>query len=302
MKIQHIIEIARPKHWIKNLIVLFPIFFSMNFDKGEAWFKVIIAFISFSLASSATYIFNDIRDRDRDRFHPFKKHRPISSGQVNLLTASIEGIILFLSSFLVAQFANYGVLLLLALYFAIQVSYSMAFKNKMILDVICIALGFVIRAMAGAASIRVEISPWLIICTFTISLFMGFCKRGNEIATIDNKAQAEGHRVTLPGYTAELLTHFITLSGGVAVVSFLLYSSSPMTVERFGTIYLSYTLPFVIYGIFRFAMLSMRGTYADPTDLIFRDRPFQTTVLLWGISAFVIIYWGHSVQTWFENG
>jgi 4-hydroxybenzoate polyprenyltransferase len=302
MKIQHIIEIARPKHWIKNLIILFPIFFSFNVDKSEAWFKVIITLISFSLASSASYIFNDIQDRDRDRFHPVKQNRPIASGQISLATASIESGLLLLLSFLVAQIAGTSVLLLVIVYLIIQAGYSVILKNKMVVDVICIALGFVTRAMAGAACIRVEISPWLIICTFTISLFMGFCKRGNEIATINNKTQAEGHRITLPGYTPELLTHFITLSAGVAVVSFLLYSSSPMTVERFGTIYLSYTLPLVIYGIFRFAMLSMRGTYADPTDLILRDRPFQATVLLWAVLAFIIIYWGHTVQTWLENG
>jgi 4-hydroxybenzoate polyprenyltransferase len=296
VKIEHIIEIARPKHWIKNIIILFPIFFSLNIDKTEAWFKVIITLISFSLASSASYIFNDIRDRDRDRFHPVKQNRPIASGQVSLAAASTENVLLFFLSFLVAEFAGYSVLFLVVVYLIIQAAYTVFLKNKMIVDVICIALGFVIRAIAGAACIRVEISPWLIICTFTISLFMGFCKRGNEIATINNRTQAESHRITLPGYTPELLTHFITLSAGVAVVSFLLYSSSPMTVERFGTIYLSYTLPLVIYGIFRFAMLSMRGTYADPTDLILRDRPFQVTVIMWAIAAFAIIYWGSSIQ------
>jgi 4-hydroxybenzoate polyprenyltransferase len=301
MKIQPIIEIARPKHWIKNLIILFPIFFSLNVDKPEAWFKVIITLISFSLASSASYIFNDIRDRDRDRFHPVKQNRPIASGQVSLATAATENVLLLLLCFLVAQFAGYGVLVLVVLYLIIQAGYSVVLKNQMIVDVICIALGFVIRAMAGAACIRVEISPWLIICTFTISLFMGFCKRGNEIATINNRAQAESHKQTLLGYTPELLTHFITLSAGVAVVSFLLYASSPMTVERFGTIYLSYTLPLVIYGIFRFAMLSMRGTYADPTDLIVQDRPFQATVILWAIAAFIIIYGGRLIRAWFQN-
>ncbi len=301
MKIQHIIEIARPKHWIKNIIILFPIFFSLNVDKPEAWFKVIITLISFSLASSASYIFNDIRDRDRDRFHPVKQNRPIASGQVSLAAASTENVLLLFLSFLVGQFAGCSVLLLIFVYLLIQGAYTVVLKNKMIVDVICIALGFVIRAMAGAACIRVEISPWLIICTFTISLFMGFCKRGNEIATINNRTQAESHRITLPGYTPELLTHFITLSAGVAVVSFLLYSSSPMTVERFGTIYLSYTLPLVIYGIFRFAMLSTRGTYSDPTDLILRDRPFQATVIVWAVAAFIIIYGGRQIHAWIQS-
>jgi len=301
MKIKYVIEIARPKHWIKNLIILFPIFFSLNVDKPEAWFKVIITLISFSLASSASYIFNDIRDRDRDRFHPVKQNRPIASGEVSLTAASAENVLLLLLSFFAAQFAGYSVLLLVVVYLIIQAGYSVILKNKMIVDVICIALGFVIRAMAGAVCIRVEISPWLIICTFTISLFMGFCKRGNEIATISNKALAESHKRTLPGYTPELLTHFITLSAGVAVVSFLLYASSPMTVERFGTIYLSYTLPLVIYGIFRFAMLSLRGTYVDPTDLILRDRPFQGTVILWSIAAFIIIYGGRQIHVWIQS-
>ena len=264
----------------------------------DAWLKVVLSIIAFCFASSSSYAINDIRDRDSDRFHPVKRIRPLPSGQMNLTNASIEAAVLLIASALFATYVGNAVMLLVATYLAVQMSYTFFLKDRMILDVTCIALGFVLRAMAGAASIHVEISPWLIICTFTISLFMGFCKRGNEIATINNHRDAESHRSTLPGYTPELLTHFITLSAGVAVVSFLLYASSPMTVQRYGTIYLTYTLPLVIYGIFRFAMLSMRGTYTDPTDLILRDRPFQLCVLVWVFAVLIIIYWGPSIDAW----
>ena len=165
----------------------------------------------------------------------------------------------------------------------------------MLLDVICIAIGFVLRASAGAVAIRVAISPWLFICMFTICLFMGFCSRYNELVTIGDRAVAGNHRQTLMTYTPDLLTHLITLSAGIAVVAFLFYGLTESTVRQFGTHYFVYTLPLVVYAVFRFAMLSMKGCYADPTDLILRDRPFQITAALWMASAVGIIVWGPRV-------
>ena len=171
-------------------------------------------------------------------------------------------------------------------------------KHKAIVDVICIALGFVLRAVAGAVAIGEEVSSWLFVCTFTICLFMGFCKRYNEQATLTEPTTASGHRKTLAAYSKELLTHLITLSAGVAIVAFLLYASNEQTIESFGTNYLMYTLPIVIYGITRFAMLSMKGVYADPTDLFLHDRPFQLTVVVWFASVAVILRWGLDIQQW----
>jgi len=201
----------------------------------------------------------------------------------------------------VACLVNRLVLAVVAAYVLLQLAYTLILKHKAIIDVICIALGFVLRAAAGAIAIEVEVSPWLIVCTFTICLFMGFCKRCNETVTLGPGGEATGHRKPLAAYTSELLTHLITLSAGVAVVAFLLYASNDRTIRHFKTDYLIYTLPIVIYGITRFAMLSMKGCYRDPTDLFFRDRPFQLTVVVWFASAAVIIRWGLGLQQWLAS-
>jgi len=170
-------------------------------------------------------------------------------------------------------------------------------KKQVLVDVICIALGFVLRAVGGAVAIRVEVSPWLIICTFMLCLFMGFCKRYSETVFV-GPSELEKLRATLIRYTPGLLNHLITFSATLAVVSFLLYAINERTVEHFGTMYMVYLVPVVVYGIFRFAMLSMEGAYTDPTELILKDRPFQFTVAFWGIGALSIIVWGPKIQHW----
>jgi 4-hydroxybenzoate polyprenyltransferase len=183
-------------------------------------------------------------------------------------------------------------------YLVLQLAYTYYLKRKMLVDVICIALGFVLRAVAGAVAIGVPISPWLFVCMFTICLFMGFCKRCNEIATMGPMPDAHQHRRTLLDYSLELLTHLITVSASIAVVALLLHATSKRTVGNLGTNYLIYTLPVFIYGVFRFAMLSMKGIYKDPTDLFLRDRPMQLAVLLWVAAIVAIIRWGKPLQHW----
>ncbi|MHC4982222.1 MAG: decaprenyl-phosphate phosphoribosyltransferase [Planctomycetota bacterium] len=298
---QAAVQLARPGHWIKNVIVLFPVIFAMRIGDGQAWLKAGLAAVAFCLASSAAYVINDIYDRDKDSRHPRKSGRPLASGRMSLAAAAGEGIILAAAAAGVAFSVNWLTAVTVLAYVALQLAYTFYLKSKMLVDVICIALGFVLRAVAGAVAIAVEISPWLFVCTFTLCLFMGFCKRCNEIVTMPGGAEAREHRPTLSGYTSELLTHLITLSAGVAVVSFLLYGMSPRTVGNFGTNYLIYTIPIVVYGVFRFAMLSMKGAYADPADLVLRDRPFQLTAVIWVAAALVVIRWGRSLQAWLES-
>lgn len=264
----------------------------------RAWYQAALATAAFCLASSAAYVFNDIGDRVRDLKHPAKSGRPLASGRVSVQAAAALAVILLLSALGVALAANRRVLVVVVAYLLLQAAYTLALKHRMLLDVICIALGFVLRAVAGAVAIPVVISPWLFVCTFTVCLFMGFCKRCNEIVTMGGLEEAGEHRFTLTGYKPELLTHLITLSAAVAIMAFLLYASSGRTVQSFGTDYMIYTLPLVIYGVFRFAMLSMRGSYADPMDIVLNDRPFQATVLIWVAAVVVVIYRGRQLQEW----
>jgi len=301
MPIREMVQLARPKHWIKNAVVFIPVVFSKRAGEVVAWREAGIAALVFCFASAFAYIINDVKDRSSDLAHPLKKHRPLASGRIAVSTAIAEALVFVLLAVALAWRFS-GIFLVMALvYIVLQTAYTFFLKEKALIDVICIAMGFVIRAGSGVAAIRSEVSPWLFICMFTICLFMGFCKRYNEVVTIDDKATAHSHRPTLIAYTPELLTHLITLSAGIAVISFLLYSLSQSTFERFGSIYFVYTLPIVVYGVFRFAMLSMRGSYADPTEIFFKDSPFQATALIWVAAAVVIITYGKDIAQWLQS-
>lgn len=293
--VRDLVRLARPEHWIKNGIVVLPVVFAKRIADPTAWLQACIAAVAFCIASSAIYALNDLLDRQRDRVHPAKRTRPVAAGRVTVRAAGIESAILAIAAVALALAVNWFVVVGILAFFLLQLAYSLGLKQRMLVDVICIALGFVLRAAVGALAIRVAVSPWLVICTFTLCLFMGFSKRRNEIASMPNMAAAARHRPTLIGYTPELLTHLITLSGGLAIVSYLLYASSPRTIAAFGTPYLIYTLPLVVYGVCRFAMLAMQGSYSDPTNLILRDRPFQINLALWFVLVVGIIFWGNAI-------
>lgn len=294
-----LLRLARPSHWIKNLVVLLPVVFAVRMDDPNAWAAAALAAVAFCLAASAVYIINDIHDREEDRLHPCKRDRPLVTGRVSIPVAAIAAGVLTIAAAAVAIGVNVMVLFVILAYLVLQLAYTYFLKRRILVDVICIALGFVLRAAAGAVAIGVQISPWLFVCMFTICLFMGFCKRCNEIVTMGRMPQQSNeHQRTLLDYSPELLTHLITVSGGVAVVALLLHATSDRTVMNLGTNYLIYTLPIFIYGVFRFAMLSMRGVYKDPTDLILRDGPMQLAVLLWVEALVAIIRWGKVLQGW----
>jgi len=293
------VAVLRVPHWIKNVFVLAPVIFAVRMADPWAWGQAALAALAFCLASSAAYILNDLRDRDADRHHPRKCTRPIAAGQLALGAAWMECLVLAVAALAVAWAVNRGVLALVAAYLVLTAAYSLGLKHRMLLDVMLVAAGFVLRAAAGAVAIRVVISPWLVVCTFTICLFLGFCKRYNEVVTLaGGPDEGRRHRPTLDGYTPQLLTHLITLSAAIAIVSFLLYATSPMTLERFHTIGLLVTLPLVIYGVCRMAMLSMRGRYADPVEIMLRDRPFQVAVVLWTALAAAAVVWGETIEAW----
>jgi len=296
------VRLARPRQWVKNLFVLLPVVFAQRAGQPEAWAQAAIAAAAFCLAASAVYAFNDIRDRNSDRLHPRKRLRPIPSGQIGIVGAAGLAVVAATAAVVLAAMLSWAVAAVIGAYLLLQWVYSLWLKRKMLVDVMCIALGFVLRAVAGAVAIEVEPSPWLIVCTFTLCMFIGFCKRRAELATLGAAEAAADHRRTLVGYTPELLTHLITLSAGIAIMSFLLYSVSSATVSRFGTVYLVYTLPAVIYAVCRLAMLSMWGRYDDPTDLLLGDRPFQVTAILWAAAALIVVYWGTDIQQWFARG
>ncbi|MFQ5590363.1 MAG: decaprenyl-phosphate phosphoribosyltransferase [Phycisphaerae bacterium] len=282
----------RPTQWVKNVVVFAGPAAGMRLFSLEPLLAATTTFVAFCLAASATYIINDIVDREADASHPTKRFRPIARGAIGPAPALVvSGVLLLISGSLTIAVLPPGVTVVLACYFLLTLAYSLTLKRRMILDVIAIATGFVLRAWAGSLAVGVATSEWLVACMFTLCLFLGFGKRRCEIAMIGNAENAGQHRRTLDRYSPQLLTHLITVCAGIAVMTFLIYtmdrtgSSVPFHKEQ-----LFYTLPLVVYGVFRYAMLTELGVYSGPTDIVLKDRALLATVLSWAAAALLIVY------------
>ncbi|MBA7622778.1 Decaprenyl-phosphate phosphoribosyltransferase [subsurface metagenome] len=285
--------LMRPSHWSKNGFVFAGLIFAGKLlgPADEVLWAVgraIGGFVCFCLAASAVYILNDIIDRKRDRLHPEKCNRPIAAGKVTigsaLVISALCAAIAIIGSFMLSP--TFAIIILT--YIGLMILYSLLFKRMMILDCTVISIGFCLRAIAGAVVVQVSISPWLIICTFALCLFLAFGKRRSEIAQL--RQDSESFRNTLAGYTPELLAHMLDVTSGLAVVCFLLYAMDDRTLRIFGTNNLVYTTPLVLYCIFRFSALIQTGKYSDPVKFILNDLPFQIGFVLWVISCIGIIY------------
>jgi len=285
--------LMRPVHWIKNVFVFAALIFARQLQQplGEAMTtlgQAVWAFVCFSLAASAIYIVNDLLDRQADSIHPERRHRPLAAGRVKVRAAVAIAGASAAVSLIAGGLLSAALAFILAAYMVQMVLYSLALKRVMILDCIIIASGFVLRAVAGAVAIEVSISPWLVICTFALCLFLAFSKRRGEIAQL--QANSEAFRKTLGEYTPELLAHMLDVTSVLAVACFLLYAMDYRTKELFGTNNLVYTTPLVLYCIFRFSALTQKGVYSDPVRLILHDRPFQAGMLLWGLLCVAVVY------------
>ncbi len=292
------LQLLRPHQWVKNVFIFAGLVFGGLLGDAGAIGTALLGFFCLCMASSTVYIFNDIHDRNEDKLHPRKRERPIASGRVSVRDAAVLG----MASLVIALGGSYllhrGFFLVALTYLIVQTLYTLVLKHVVLLDVISIGIGFVLRAVAGAVLVNVEISHWLVICTFTLCLFMGFGKRRCELlALANNGGDAGKHRKTLAVYTPELLNQMTTLTAAIAVVSFLLYATDQRTIsEVFHTDYAVYTLPLVVYAIFRFALLVEHGRVDGPTDVVLRDRPFQAAMILWGGVMLLLLYRGQQIQ------
>ncbi len=287
------LQLIRPAQWIKNIVVFAGPAAGLKLFTANGLTRTLLTFAAFCMAASAGYIVNDILDRRADRSHPTKRFRPIAAGRIGIGPAVVLAAILWASAIITATFfLPRSATLVLSLYIALTLSYSTAFKERIILDVILIAMGFVLRAMAGALAVDVPASEWLIVCVFTLCLFMGFGKRRCEIAMIGDAIEIGQHRRTLVRYTPDLLNHLITVSAGIAVITFLLYTldAGGTHASVFPKQHLFYTLPLVIYGVFRFAMLTELGLYTGPTEIVLKDKALILTIVLWTLCALGVAY------------
>jgi len=297
------LRLLRPGQWTKNLFLFAGLVFAQRLTDFDATIRTVLGFACFCLVSSGIYVVNDIHDRHEDCLHPTKRTRPIASGAISVGAAVLFAVVLLGGGLGGAWYLSRGFLAVALVYFFLQLAYTFALKHAVILDVIIIGTGFVLRAVAGAKLLEVPISPWLLLCTFTLCLFMGFSKRRCELNVLSENGgnDAARHRRSLAEYTPELLNHMTTLTAGIAVVSFMLYATDKQTLDKFGTNYLVYTLPIVVYAIFRFALLVEHGRVDGPTAVVLRDRPFQAALLLWGVAVLVIVYKGRQLQDWINH-
>jgi 4-hydroxybenzoate polyprenyltransferase len=279
----------RPHQWTKNLFVLAALAFSKHlFDVGYA-VKAGLAFAVFCAISGVVYVINDVVDLERDRLHPRKRLRPIASGQLSPRAAVVLALGLAGVALSVAFAMPLGFAVCACAYLGLNLLYSFRLKNVVILDVLALSLGFVLRAVAGALAIEVVISEWLVICTLLVALFLALAKRRAELTSLEGAAV--DHRKILAEYSPYLLDQMISVVTASCVTAYAFYTTAQETREKFHTHRLSWTLPFVLYGIFRYLYLvHQREQGGSPSETLLNDRPILVAVLLWAIAVVLILY------------
>ena len=284
-----LLESTRPGQWTKNLLIFAALLFAKKLGDPVRATHALLAFVLFCAVSGVVYLFNDMLDRERDRLHPVKSRRPLASGRLPMNIA-LPAALALLTVGMAASFSlslPFGAITLV--YVLVNVAYSFWLKEVVILDVMIIGLGFVLRALAGAVAIDVEISPWLILCTILLSLFLAFCKRRQELEMLVEDAGE--HRVALKEYSVGFLDQMISIVTASTVVCYSFYTISPEVEEKLGTRHLFLTIPFVLYGIFRYLYLvHRRGQGGNPATALLTDRPLLLCVALWAVVVGLILY------------
>jgi 4-hydroxybenzoate polyprenyltransferase len=279
----------RPHQWTKNLVVLAALAFSKHlFDDPDAVVRAGVAFAVFCALSGAVYVVNDLVDLERDRLHPIKRSRPIASGALPVPAARAAAAALLGVGLLVAWGLGPGFFLCAVAYLALNLAYSFGLKEVVILDVLAIAIGFVLRAVAGAVAIQVAFSEWLIVCTLLLALFLALAKRRHELVSLPDAA---AHRAILAEYSPYLLDQMIAVVTASCLTAYAFYTLAPETVGKYRTDRLALTIPFVIYGIFRYLYLVHRKEQGgSPSDVLLTDRPLLAATVLWGLVVVLIVY------------
>lgn len=284
-----LVRALRIYQWTKNLLVIAALIFARQLGEPEQVLRSLGAFIAFCLAASATYLFNDLIDIEKDRAHPEKRLRPLPSGQMRPQTAVILALVLLAGGMGLAWVVRPAFLLALLVYLALTLSYSLFLKHYIIIDVLAIALGFVTRALAGAIALNVVFSNWLVVCTLFLAMFLGLNKRRHEITLLEEDAL--NHRRVLHQYSVHYLDQLILIMAGGALITYTIYTCSPEVVDRLGTDKLYLTIPFVVYGLFRYLYLvHQRAEGGDPGSTLIKDMPLAINVALWGSACAAILY------------
>jgi 4-hydroxybenzoate polyprenyltransferase len=284
-----LVRSLRPHQWSKNLFVLAPLVFAHGLLSPLLLGRGLAAFAAFCAASSAVYLLNDVRDREHDRHHPLKRHRPIAAGTVPASAAVAAALVLLAAAGAIAAALGAAFGLVLAGYVALNLCYTLGLKEIVILDVLLISIGFVLRVLGGGAAVGVEVSRWLLLCTIFLALFLAFSKRRHEIELLVDRAADQ--RQVLTQYSPAFLDQMINVVTASAVVSYAMYAIAPETSEKYDTQDLIWTIPLVLFGIFRYLFLVyQRPEEKNPTEALLSDAPFVVNLLLWGAAVVWIVY------------
>jgi 4-hydroxybenzoate polyprenyltransferase len=287
----------RPHQWVKNVLVFSGLIFSGSLFNTELLLRAIQAFITFCLASSGIYLFNDLRDLPTDRLHPHKRNRPLAAGQVSQPLALVTMVALLLGAAIMAELISLPFSLMIGFYVLLNAGYSFGLKLVVILDIIIVAMGFVIRAVAGTTVIGVEASQWLILCTLMLALMIVSGKRRYDVALAASKPELL--RSGREWYSVQFLDLMTAISGGAAIITYALYTQAPESIARVGSRGMILTVPFVVYGIFRYLFLMHRRESAtDPARLFVTDLPMIINACLWVVTACMVVYGPRQWMMW----
>lgn len=281
------IRALRPKEWVKNGVMLVPLLFAKSIFVAGLPLKALLAIVSFSLLASGVYVLNDWFDREKDRLHPEKKKRPIASGEIN--GAGAIGLIVacWSAAGAIGWVLSEKYLAVMGAYLVMQFAYTLALKHMVLLDIMTIALGFILRVVAGAEAIDVTVSNWLFLCTMLGALFLGFAKRRAELSALED---ASSHRASLADYTVPMLDQMMSICAACSILAYGLYTVSAETVAHVGSDRLKFTVPFAVYAVFRYLFLMhKRGAGGAPAKVLLGDKPLLIdTALFVGVAGFVL--------------
>ena len=288
MRIKDLAGCMRIRQWTKNTLIFAALVFSRHIHESGYMVKSLCAFALFSLTASTVYILNDIIDIERDRQHPVKKMRPIPSGRIGVGTALIISFAIAIPAVIFSFVLNTGFGTTVLIYFSLQILYSLALKNMVIVDVLVISFGFLLRVIAGAVVIDVPISSWILVCTMLLALFLVLSKRRHELVLLEGDADA--HRLILREYSPYLLDQMIGVVTSATLVTYMIFTLSPETIVKFGR-NMVLTVPFVLYGIFRYLYLVHRkNAGGQPEEILLSDLPLQINIFLYAVVSLLVIY------------
>ncbi len=289
MKISALIKLMRPHQYIKNLFIFLPIFFALKITQTDLLLDALLAFIAFSLAASAIYTLNDFRDIEDDKDHPKKKNRPLASGAISKSQAIVIMSVLFVLGFSMMTVLSLEATAILAAYVLLNIAYSFSLKHVAIIDVVIIAIGFVLRLFVGSAVTGIPLSMWIVVMTFLLALFMALAKRREDVLIYMETGKKM--RKVVDGYNLQFLDTAMAIMASIVIVSYVMYTTSAEVILRINSPYLYLTSLFVVLGVLRYLQIAfVMGDSGSPTKIVLKDRFIQLVLLGWIASFAWILY------------